>query len=128
MLEHGLLIYDGDCKFCQLSLDFALRKLENMPKYVAFQRINPSDFGLTAEQVRQEIWLFRTGHDPLGGHRAIAELFSSQKKRFWRLLGKLMQLAPIDPIAASVYRWVARHRHQLPGGSKECQLKDTFDG
>jgi glycosyltransferase involved in cell wall biosynthesis len=49
-----VLIYDGDCQFCRLSLDFGLRILKNFPLYVAFQRINPKEFGLTLEQVKSQ--------------------------------------------------------------------------
>ena len=129
MTKNSVLIYDGDCQFCQLSLDFGIRKMKVFPSYVAFQKIDPSTFGLTDEQVRSEIWLVDTSSDKasrLGGHLAASAILGMQGNLFYRLLAILIKTPPTSWLASRVYRWVSRNRHRLPGGSKACKIQDNY--
>jgi predicted DCC family thiol-disulfide oxidoreductase YuxK len=124
-----VLIYDGDCQFCQLSLEFGLRHLKNFPKYVAFQRIAPADFGLSVNQVQSQIFMasrIPAAKLPAGGHFAAAEILRMQNNRLYWLVGLIMSKPPVSWLAGMVYRWVAKNRHRLPGGSRQCQIKDTY--
>ena len=125
--ENIVLIYDGDCQFCRLSLEFGLRVLNAFPLYVAFQRINPSDFGLTTDQVKSQIWTVGAGRPPSGGHLAVAELLGLQTNWFYRALGWLVRTPPTSWIAKKLYFFIAANRHRLPGGSRECKLTDTYE-
>ncbi len=121
-----VLIYDGDCQFCRLSLDFGLRILNNFPLYVAFQRINPEDFGLTQDQVKSQIWTVGGGKSPSGGHLAVGVLLARQSNPLFRVLGWLVRTPPTSWIAKKLYFFIAANRHRLPGGSRECKLTDTY--
>jgi predicted DCC family thiol-disulfide oxidoreductase YuxK len=124
-----VLIYDGDCKFCQLSLEFGIRNLPTFPRYVAFQKIDPVEFGLTLEQVKTQIWLATKGSSStsaLGGHLAAGEILLMQTNPLHKILGWFIKTPPTSWIAAVVYRWVARNRHRLPGGSRQCKLEDNY--
>jgi predicted DCC family thiol-disulfide oxidoreductase YuxK len=124
-----VLIYDGDCKFCQLSLDFGIRHLRTFPKYVAFQKIDPTKFGLSIEQVKTQIWLASEAPSPikpLGGHLAAGEILLMQKNPLQKLLGWFIKTPPTSFLADLVYRWVAKNRHRLPGGSRQCKLEDNY--
>ena len=123
-----VLIYDGDCQFCRLSLDFGIRVLGKFPLYVAFQKISPSDFGLTKEQVKSQIWTVGDGRPPAGGHLAVAVLLEIQSNPFYRVLGWLIKTPPTSWLAKKVYFFIAANRHRLPGGSRECKLTDTYKG
>jgi len=129
MTSKPVLIYDGDCKFCQLSLEFGIRHMKIFPLYVAFQKIEPSSFGLTEKQVRSEIWLVDNGPDQnlrLGGHLAAAAILQMQANLFYRVAGFLMKTPPTSWLARVTYRWIARNRHRLPGGSKVCKIEDNY--
>ena len=132
MSANRVLIYDGDCKFCQRTLDFGIRHLATFPRYVAFQKIDPTTFGLTLDQVTTRIWLVSEGQssiEPRGGHLAAAEILLMQRNPIYNILGWLVKTPPTSLIADVVYRWVARNRHRLPGGSRDCKLEDNyFDG
>lgn len=131
MSNKRVLIYDGDCKFCQLSLDFGIRRLATFPPYVAFQKIDPSKFGLTLDQVKTQIWLASEGVDsvrPLGGHLAAAEILLMQKNPLYKTLGWFIKTPPTSLVADVVYRWVAKNRHRLPGASRQCKLEDNYLG
>lgn len=121
-----VLIYDGDCQFCRLSLDFGLRILKNFPQYVAFQRIDPEDFGLTRDQVKSQIWTVGGSMPPSGGHLAVAVLLSMQTNPLYRALGWLVKTPPTSWAAKKLYFFIAANRHRLPGGSRECKLTDTY--
>lgn len=129
MSSNQVLIYDGDCKFCQLSLDFGIRNLRTFPRYVAFQKIDPAKFGLTLEQVKTQIWLASgdlSSKKPLGGHLAAGEILLMQKNPLHKILGLLIKTPPTSFLADLAYRWVAKNRHRLPGGSRQCKLEDNY--
>ena len=129
MSKPKVLIYDGDCQFCQLSLEFGLKRVPVFPKYIAFQRINPADFGLTDSQVRSKIWLVEKGtpvNTPLGGHLAAGAILKMQANIFYRLLGWLASTPPTSWIARLFYTLIAANRHRLPGGTRKCKLEDNY--
>jgi predicted DCC family thiol-disulfide oxidoreductase YuxK len=123
-----ILIYDGDCQFCRLSLDYGIRILKKFPLYVAFQKIDPAEFGLTGDQVRSQIWTVGAGKAPSGGHLAVAELLGIQANPIFRALGWFVRTPPTSWIAKNLYFFIASNRHRLPGGSRECKLTDTYPG
>jgi predicted DCC family thiol-disulfide oxidoreductase YuxK len=129
MQESRVLIYDGDCQFCQLSLDFGIRNLRIFPQYVAFQRIQPEDFGLTEKQVRSQIWLAQktpASLQALGGHLAAGAILKLQPSRWLRVLGWLASTPPTSWVANLLYKLIAANRHRLPGGSRACKIEDNY--
>lgn len=121
MNTRELLIYDGDCAFCKRSLKWAIDHLSTMPRYVAYQKLDLSEYFLTLPEAESQVWLILEGRQ-LGGHRAIAWLFSSQSQLHWRLLGGFISIT--TPISGWVYAWIAKNRHLMPGGTKECSIVD----
>ena len=131
MGSSGVLIYDGDCQFCQLSLEFGIRHMKVFPKYVASQRINPADFGLSQADVRAQIWLFEPGNDTakrLGGHLAAGAILLGQPNVLFRAMGWLISTPPTSWLAYLAYRFIAANRHRLPGGSRQCKIEDDYFG
>ena len=129
MDESWVLIYDGDCQFCQLSLDFGIKNLRIFPQYVAFQKIDPKTFGLTAQQVRSQIWLAQrspASAAALGGHLAAGAILKLQPSRILRLLGWLASTRPTSWAADLLYKLIAANRHRLPGGSRACKIEDNY--
>lgn len=129
MEESRVLIYDGDCQFCQLSLEFGIKNLRIFPRYVAFQRIEPKDFGLTEKQVRAQIWLAQKSPAKgvaLGGHLAAGAILALQPSFWLRALGWLASTPPTSWVASLVYKLIAANRHRLPGGSRACKIEDDY--
>lgn len=129
MQESRVLIYDGDCQFCQLSLDFGIKNLRIFPQYVAFQRIKPEDFGLTEKEVRSQIWLAQktpASTSALGGHLAAGAILKLQPSRWLRVLGWLASTPPTSWVANLLYKVIAANRHRLPGGSRACKIEDNY--
>ena len=129
MSEKLVLIYDGDCKFCQLSLEFGIKHLRTFPQYVAFQKVDPKDFGLSADDVRSQIWLAqKTPATPvaLGGHLADGAILKLQPSFWLRALGWLTSTPPTSLVASLLYKLIAANRHRLPGGSRACRIQDNY--
>ena len=42
--------------------------------------------------------------------------------RLWEVPGRALQLKPVGLLAWPAYRWIAGHRHLLPGGTAACSL------
>jgi predicted DCC family thiol-disulfide oxidoreductase YuxK len=121
MNRDALLIYDGDCAFCKNSLRLAIKHLPDLPRYAAYQKLDLESIGLDLGQVQAQVWLI-DGSRKLGGHLAVAWMFSNQKNLGWKSIGWLLKF--FSPISACVYAWVAKNRHRLPGGTKECSIED----
>ncbi len=118
----GVLIYDGDCGFCQWSLVQGRRMLPRMPATEAFQAADLAGYGLTLEQARTAVQFVPRGGQALAGHLAVAGVLMGQPVFGWRLAGALLTVPPVSWIAALTYRWVAGHRQLLPGASAACAV------
>lgn len=115
------LIFDGDCGFCTLCVTWGLKNLSAFPNPLAFQKLDPADYGLSQADVRKAVWLI-SGSTVLSGARAVAWILKGQKNYSWRLVGRFIDWCPIRPFAALGYRLVALNRHRLPGASTECKM------
>lgn len=134
MLREQVLIYDGDCAFCQRCLDWGLRTLPDFPQAFSYASIQPERFGLTLEDVQQSIWLIdptagierrQRGRAQWSGHLAAARILEQQplKSRFgfgWRMFGYALHVS--GPIGALGYRLIAKNRHRLPGATVACEV------
>ena len=55
------------------------------------------------------------------GHAAVAAALATGAAPL-RLLARMIVFGPLDRVSARLYRGVAAHRHQLPGGTVACAL------
>jgi predicted DCC family thiol-disulfide oxidoreductase YuxK len=121
-----VLVFDGDCAFCSSCVRAAerwLRRPGTVPGWTAepFQFADLAALGVTEERASQEVlWVTPTG-EVYGGAQAAAKLLL-RSGGAWAYLGGVLRLAPVRPVAAVVYRWVARNRHRMPGGTPACAL------
>ena len=116
-----LLIYDGDCAFCQRCVDLGGRLPEPVPTE-SFQLLDLGTFGLTPAQARAAAWWVGADGSLRRGHRAVAAVLAAQPRRGWRTAGWLIDHPPLSWLAAGGYMLVARFRHRLPGGTAQCRV------
>ncbi len=114
-----LLIYDGDCAFCELWVNRLREWLPFFPEAKASNDIEIDSLGLSTRDVQKYVWYVTPSHH-YGGYLATSALLRAQPKFTLRLLGTLLTLWPISWLAAGVYGLIARFRHKLPGGSPAC--------
>lgn len=118
--SHGVLHYDPDCGFCARCAAW-LRRLGVRADIVAWRGDEPH---LDHARAAREIPF--TGADGRVSHgaRAIADALRTAPG-LPGTLGRLLGWPPALRIAAPVYRWAARHRHRLPGGTAACRLPQS---
>ncbi|MEU9043390.1 MULTISPECIES: DUF393 domain-containing protein [unclassified Kitasatospora] len=133
-MKDPVLVFDGDCAFCSSCVRWAERYLRQTLasggwEAMAFQF---ADLGawdehaggrgeVSAERAEREVlWVTPTGR-VYGGAQAVARLLM-RSGGVWAYLGAVLTAPPVRPVAALVYRWVARNRHRMPGGTAACAL------
>lgn len=116
-----VLVYDGDCGFCQATLDRMRASSLVLPPVVDGRRGDIASLGLSAEDVNRASWVIT----PQGRHEG-ADGFSvflrRQPRPGWRLAGHLLALPGVRQLARIGYRLIARSRHRLPGGTAQCAI------
>ncbi|MBM6404770.1 DUF393 domain-containing protein [Phycicoccus sp. CSK15P-2] len=122
-VRRPVLVFDGDCAFCTTSAD-ALRRLRRSPADFGvepWQHLDLTSLGLSEDACAEAVqWVAADGRVS-GAERAVAR--SLLASRAWvRPVGALLLAPGVRPLAGAVYRWVARNRHRLPGGTPACSL------
>lgn len=118
----GLLIFDGDCGFCTTGVHKLVEMLPSPPDTIPYQFADLAQYGLTAEECNERIWLV-TPNQQLGGYVALSEVFKRQPKRWYRFLGHLSDTFPFSFVSAAGYSWMAKNRQRLPGGTPACAMR-----
>ncbi|MGW4892829.1 thiol-disulfide oxidoreductase DCC family protein [Kitasatospora sp. NPDC004240] len=134
VVRDPVLVFDGDCAFCTTCATWAERYLRQTLASGGWEAV-PFQFADLAEldgraggrgevswerAEREVLWVTPAGR-VYGGAQAVARLLM-RSGGVWAYLGGVLALAPVRPPAAVVYRWVARNRHRLPGGTAACAL------
>lgn len=108
--DAGVLFYDGECTFCQRSVQFlqryARRPIVAVPSS-AFSQNWPRELRQAAEE--EVIWINARG-EAVGGILAVAAALRAAG-RGW--LASLLTFPPLLPFTRTVYRWVARNRYRF---------------
>jgi predicted DCC family thiol-disulfide oxidoreductase YuxK len=96
------VIFDGDCEFCQQSVQWIQRKL--VVEAIAFQTADLQPFNLTREQCAKQVYVI-TDSDVYSGADAIRLLLKKRGNKVSAFL-----LGATGDIGRAGYRWVASHR------------------
>jgi predicted DCC family thiol-disulfide oxidoreductase YuxK len=104
-------------------VQFIERRIRRHPRIQPWQRSDLAGLGLTQEQCETAVQLIENGR-VTSAHVAIARLLI-YGKRGWAELGYLLLAPGIKQIAGVVYRWVAKNRDRMPGGTAECALPQS---
>lgn len=120
-MERPTFVYDGDCAFCTSCARFAERWVPTRAQLVPWQFTDLDALGLTDDECEEAVQWVGTDGVRAAGPDAIARLLGASKP-WWRPLGAALRLSPVRALAWPVYRWVARNRHRMPGGTAACSL------
>jgi predicted DCC family thiol-disulfide oxidoreductase YuxK len=112
-----LLVFDGDCGFCQLCVNLGRRLLPYMPVVRAWQFADLKALRLTRDEASSSVQLVGPHGLHAHGARAIAVLLALQPCPWWRVAGRIMLVPPVSWLGEGCYRLVSRYRHLLPGAS-----------
>ncbi|WP_426509961.1 thiol-disulfide oxidoreductase DCC family protein [Dactylosporangium sp. McL0621] len=119
-IERPVFVFDGDCAFCSSCARFIERRIRPAAEVVAWQFADLGALGLTEDQVGSAVCYVAPGRTS-AGPAAIADLLKGAGP-LWRAAGAVLGLRPVTALAWPVYRWVARNRHRMPGGTAACAL------
>lgn len=120
-MERPLLVFDGDCAFCTRSVRFVEKRFRRHPTIVSWQSLDLDGIGLTRAECEEAVqWIGADGRRA-SGHVAVARTLI-HGGRGWSALGWLLLAPGVRQLAGVVYRWIARNRHRMPGGTAQCSL------
>ena len=100
-----IVLYDGECAFCESSIQWIEQRLVLDAK--PFQKADLTKYGLTYQECSKSVQVITNG-SVLAGAQAIAFLL---KKRGNRILS--LFVAASGPFGRFGYKWVAAHRSSL---------------
>ncbi|MEU1303869.1 thiol-disulfide oxidoreductase DCC family protein [Streptomyces shenzhenensis] len=117
-----VLAYDGDCGFCQTSIDrirdLAAPTLKAMPwQFLPTESTSPH-----RRRLDREVLLLDGDSVLAGGADALARYVGTSPSRAYRALAVMVRLPGIRACARVIYRWVSSNRHRLPGGTPACAV------
>jgi predicted DCC family thiol-disulfide oxidoreductase YuxK len=113
-------VYDGDCSFCTTCAQFIERRIPTRARVIPWQFADLDSLGLTTDECEEAVqWVSDSAR--AAGPDAIA-LILKDAGRAWKFAGDALNFGPIRLAAWPAYRWVAGHRHLLPGGTAACSL------
>ena len=116
-----VFLFDGDCAFCTTCSRFIDRRIPTSADVTPWQFADLDALGVArADAEEAVIWVAPDG-TTAAGPDAIARLLVDAGS-FWRPLGWVLGSRPVSWAAWPVYRWVARNRHRMPGGTAACSL------
>ena len=119
--RNGLLVFDGDCAFCSTWVERLRDLLPRYPETTPYQWADLDALGLSLDDVQHYAWYLTPTHH-YGGHLAFSALLRSQPRVSLRFAGWIIATPPFSWAAALGYRFIARYRHLLPGGTPACAL------
>ncbi|CAB4567679.1 unannotated protein [freshwater metagenome] len=110
-----IVIYDGECAFCESSIKWIEHRLDVDSK--PFQKADLTKYGLTYQECSKSVQVITNG-SVLAGAPAIAFLL---KKRGNSLLSVIITAS--GPFGRFGYKWIAAHRSSLIVSSLHRVLK-----
>lgn len=116
-------LYDGDCAFCSSCARFIQRWIPTPARVVPWQFEDLAALGLAAADCADAVQWVEPGGRALAGPAGIAALLRSSRRWPWRAAGSVLSVRPVLALAWPVYRWVARNRHRMPGGTAACAIR-----
>jgi predicted DCC family thiol-disulfide oxidoreductase YuxK len=121
VIRPPVLVFDGDCAFCSSSVRVAQRWIRRMPEVVAYQRTDLMALDLTEAQCVEAVQYVARDRHVYSAEDAVSAVLLAGGRGWW-VLGALMHVPGVHWLCGVVYRWVARNRHRLPGGTPQCSI------
>ncbi|MET7421259.1 DCC1-like thiol-disulfide oxidoreductase family protein [Dactylosporangium sp. NPDC005555] len=125
-MNRPTFVFDGDCAFCSSCARFIERRIRPTAHVVAWQFTDLDALGVTQEAASVAVQYVTAGRAPTAGPVAIADMLrdvpGAAGRFLWRPIGTVLGLRPVAAMAWPVYRWIARNRHRMPGGTAACAL------
>ncbi|WP_426573353.1 thiol-disulfide oxidoreductase DCC family protein [Aquihabitans sp. McL0605] len=120
--ELPAFLYDGDCSFCSSCARFIDTWIPTGATVVPWQWTSIDELGVTIDEVDTGVVWVTSTTSHTNGPEGIADLLRASHRKVWHPAGWLLGRRPVLWVAWPVYRWIARNRHRMPGGTAQCSL------
>lgn len=117
-----VVIYDGDCGFCSRSVEYARIRVAPNLVYLASQKVNLEDYGLTKEDCEKALQFVTSDSQVVAAEKAVIQILK-QGNFVLRLLGIVMSLPILNLISKLGYRFVAQYRGKVSGFTRSRQVR-----
>lgn len=108
-LDRPLLVFDGDCSFCRVWVDYWQRLTVGRVLYTTYQGISERFPDLPQKDFASSVTLFLPGGEAQSGAHAVFSLLALVPGKSW-MLWLYSHLPGFALISELVYRTIARHR------------------
>jgi predicted DCC family thiol-disulfide oxidoreductase YuxK len=116
-----VVIFDGDCSICTTLAGVIVRRLRPPAAVQPWQRLDLGSYGLTDLECIEALQYVDADGRVYAAELAVAKLLRASRP--WaRPAGIVIELPGVRSLAGVVYRWVARNRSRLPGGTPACAV------
>ena len=116
-----VVVFDGDCGICTTLAGVIERRLRPPATVAPWQRLDLAAYGLTVADCTEALQYVDAQGRVYAAELAVSQLLRAS--RWWaRPVGVLIGLPGIRSVAGVIYRWVARNRSRLPGGTPACAM------
>ena len=118
------VFFDGSCPLCSREIDHYRRQDRRQrlePIDISTPGFDPQRYGISMEAFMAELHAIdRAGtvYRGVAAFRAIWQAFP--EKIVYRIMGRLVGLPLVEPLASWAYRLFARLRPHLPGRKQNC--------
>lgn len=114
------MLFDADCGFCTRSAT-ALVRWGGQVELMAWQLADLEGLGVDPRRASSELPVVLPDGQVRYGAKAVAAALGTGG---WPLAvaGRIVGASWLSWLSDRCYRWVAAHRHQLPGGTGSCAL------
>jgi len=116
-----ILIFDGDCGFCTMSVDFMKRWIRPRAQILAWQFANLDALGLTEAECTEAVQWVPISGDHTSGAAAVADVLRASPAP-WPVAGTAMAAPLVRLLADRVYKLIAKNRYRLPGSTPACKV------
>ncbi len=116
-----VLVYDGDCGICTKCVSFVDKHLSRNIDIVAWQHADLPALRLSQAECEEAVQWVAPDGAVSSAHIAIGDLLKDSGALWWPL-GVLMQTPPFKWVASVIYKWIAKNRDRLPGGTPACAM------
>ncbi|MFC0507861.1 thiol-disulfide oxidoreductase DCC family protein [Micromonospora costi] len=120
-MERSTFVYDGDCAFCTRCAEFIERHIPTGARVLPWQFADLAALGLTEAECEEAVQWVGVDGVRAAGPDAIARLLGDSGP-LWRVAGAGLRFPLVRAAAWPAYRWVARNRHRMPGGTAACAV------